>query len=526
MDSICPKAADMPTQSRGHGTRHPASYNNRTIIRLMLATGMRQPQRGSCINPPPTRAGQPPRAPARNESWFSMAEADLTMSTADTGPPTPDGLDSLPRLLHAAEGWASLRAALDARLSGTVDGAWGSSAALAVAALAIDAPATVVVVLPGVSDVPAWTADLTSFAGKSPAVFEAWETWPPPTHRGQLDPATSSRLRLLQALALDPPKLVVTTVVALIQPVPARDDLAHRGRKLTTGEVVEPSELAEWLVANGYKRVEAVEYPGEFGRRGGICDIFPPDATDPVRLEFFGDELESIRTFSAGSQRSLETKDAVTLLCIETGAGYRGADVDDLNPADPTVRAGQKHLGSARSNPEPRPSNPETRFGVFTDYLPPQSRIVLVEPGDLKEQAKLFFERVSHTTGLWTTEGLFANLLRHPTVTVSALPRPSVEASVHLRVESVERFSGNVQRVRDELDAVASGATARVLIACQTDAECHRLTDVLKAGQLSQSNRLQPGDGTRPGWVPAGRGWEWSSSVATNCSTRTNSRTE
>ncbi len=413
------------------------------------------------------------------------------MSTADTGPPTPDGLDSLPRLLYAAEGWASLRAALDARLSGTVDGAWGSSAALAVAALAIDAPATVVVVLPGVSDVPAWTADLTSFAGKSPAVFEAWETWPPPTHRGQLDPATSSRLRLLQALALDPPKLVVTTVVALIQPVPARDDLAHRGRKLTTGEVVEPSELAEWLVANGYKRVEAVEYPGEFGRRGGICDIFPPDATDPVRLEFFGDELESIRTFSAGSQRSLETKDAVTLLCIETGAGYRGADVDDLNPADPTVRAGQKHLGSARSNPEPRPSNPETQFGVFTDYLPPQSRIVLVEPGDLKEQAKLFFERVSHTTGLWTTEGLFANLLRHPTVTVSALPRPSVEASVHLRVESVERFSGNVQRVRDELDAVASGATARVLIACQTDAECHRLTDVLKAGQLSQSNRLQ-----------------------------------
>src|SRR5437764_920871 len=75
--------------------------------------------------------------------------------------------------------------------------------------------------------------------------------------------------------------------------------------------------LAEWLVANGYKRVEAVEYPGEFGRRGGICDVFPPDAPDPVRVEFFGDEVESIRTFSTGTQRSLGNRDAVTLLGVE-----------------------------------------------------------------------------------------------------------------------------------------------------------------------------------------------------------------
>src|SRR5581483_2818569 len=129
--------------------------------------------------------------------------------------------------------------------------------------------------------------------------------------------------------------------------------------------------------------------------------------------------------------------------------------------------------------------------GFITDYLPPDSRVVLVEPGDLKEQARHFFERVSDATGLFTPEGTFANLVRLPSVTVTALPRPSVEASAHLRVESVERFSGNVHRVRDELDAIATGETQQVLIACQSDAECHRLSEVLKAGKLAQSDRLK-----------------------------------
>jgi len=364
-------------------------------------------------------------------------------------------LDGLPGLLHAAEGWGALRAALNAKQSGTVDGAWGSSAALAVAALAADVPATLLAVVPGPSDLPSFVEDLACFSGARPAVFEAWETWPPPTHKGQLDPATSSRLRLLQTLPVDPPRLVVCTMAALVQPVPAKDEFATRGKKLAKGEVIDPSELAGWLLGAGYKRIEAVEYPGEFSRRGGIVDIFPPDATDPVRLEFFGDEVESIRTFATGSQRSLEEKGSVTLL--EVGESQAGGS--------PSV-------------------------GFFTDYLPADSRIALVEPSDLKEAAKLFFDRVAHSGGLFDAQHAFMHLMKFPTIAVSSMPRASVEQSVHLRVESVERFSGNVHRVRDELDAVAAGG-GNVLIACQTDAECHRLSEVLAAGKLAQSNRLK-----------------------------------
>ena len=106
------------------------------------------------------------------------------------------------------------------------------------------------------------------------------------------------------------------------------------------------------------------------------------------------------------------------------------------------------------------------------------------------------------------------------------MPRPSVEASVHLRVESVERFSGNVHRVRDELDAVASSDNARVLIACQTDAECHRLTDVLAAGQVGAIAPLATGDRPRARRLPPRRCRRSWCSAATNCSTRTCCRRE
>ena len=381
------------------------------------------------------------------------------MTTATVAAPADAGLRALPDLLHAAEGWAALRAALAAGRSGTIDGAWGSAASLATAAIATDTPGTLLVVVPNPTDVPLWVEDIASFTGTRPTVFEAWEAWPVPSHKGKLDPTTTARLRLLQQLQLDPPKVVVCGVSAVCQPVPARADLTTRGRAITAGEIVEPTELAEWLVASGYKRVDAVEYPGEFSRRGGICDVFPPDAPDPVRFEFFGDEVESIRTFAAGSQRSLGARPSVTLLPIDSGRREGGTD--------------------------------DSYSASVTDYLPPGSWVVLSEPRELKEQAKHFHERVATNDGLFTPEQTFASLMKLPSVVVAALPRPSVEASVHLRVESVERFSGSVHRVRDELDSIATGDAARVLIACQSEAEVHRLTEVLKAGKLAASHRLQ-----------------------------------
>jgi transcription-repair coupling factor (superfamily II helicase) len=386
---------------------------------------------------------------------------------ASSAQPADTSLTAVSTRLSASEGWDALRHAIQQGESGSIDGAWGSSAAAAVVALAAEVTAPLLVIVPHLTDIGPWQEDLASFAGERPAVFPAFETWPVVERAGKIAPETGHRLRLLQNLAnggrqppesrgADAPRwpgsIILAPIAAVVQPVPPRADLAARGRRIAVGNTLDPDEFASWLVEAGYKRAEAVEFPGEFGRRGGILDLFPPDAADPVRLEFFGDELESIRTFTAHTQRSLEKKTEVTVLAVNSPTGGRSQ-------------------------------------GFILDYFPSGSVVVLVEPSDLKEQARHFFDRVADPEGLFTVDGTFANLLTRPTVTVSAMPRASVEATAHLRVESVERFSGNVQKVRDELDAVAH--SDRVLIACQSEAEVHRLTEVLKAGKLAESERLR-----------------------------------
>lgn len=365
----------------------------------------------------------------------------------------PRSLADLPGLLERAEGWPGLLSALANNGSGVIDGAWGSSCALAAAALARHAPKTVLVILAHPGDVDPWGLDLLSFIGSKPTLFPAWEEWPP--RKTMLDEVPGQRLRIVQKLASNPPRIILTTIAALMQPVPSRAELSERGRRLKKGQSIDVDEVLEWCVNHGFKRVEAVELPGEFSKRGGILDVFSPDSEAPYRLELFGDEIDSIRSFSAQTQRSLEELNEVLIV----GEPPRGG------------------TGVSR------------QAALLTDHLPADAWILLVEPNELQEQGKFFLETVADFTGLFNVQGVFGQLLKFANVTLSAMPRPSVEQTVHLRVESVERFSGNVARVRDELDAVAQ--QDQVFIACHNEAEVHRLQQVLEAGKLAESHRLR-----------------------------------
>ena len=84
------------------------------------------------------------------------------------------------------------------------------------------------------------------------------------------------------------PRLVATSIQALVQPVPDRDALARQTRLLRVGERLSLEELARWLVENRFHATTGVELPGEFSLRGGIVDIFAPDWYEPVRVELFG----------------------------------------------------------------------------------------------------------------------------------------------------------------------------------------------------------------------------------------------
>jgi len=137
--------------------------------------------------------------------------------------------------------------------------------------------------------------------------FPAWDCQP----YDRVSPApaiVAHRMTTLSRLAKtksgDRPRLLLTTVNAALQRVPAFSKVASESFSAAPGNMVDIEELARWLDINGYLRTSTVRETGEFAVRGGIVDLFPPGMPAPIRLDFFGDSLESIRTFDPETQRT------------------------------------------------------------------------------------------------------------------------------------------------------------------------------------------------------------------------------
>ncbi|MDR1281327.1 MAG: transcription-repair coupling factor, partial [Opitutaceae bacterium] len=159
--------------------------------------------------------------------------------------------------------------------------------------------------------------------------------------------ASADRLTVLSALRNPHSLLVLTTPAALLQPVPALAPFAAAEFTLARGQSQSFQGLLEKLRALDYDSEAVCEAPGHYAIRGGIIDVYPVTATQPYRLDFFGDEIEDIRAFDPVTQRSGESVAAITL------------------SATPRVRLAPSKTGLA-------------------DYLPPRAaNLLLVEPATL-----------------------------------------------------------------------------------------------------------------------------------------------
>jgi transcription-repair coupling factor (superfamily II helicase) len=215
------------------------------------------------------------------------------------------------------------------------------------------------------------------------AAFPAWDCLP--YDRVSPRPDVMSRrmatLALLAGTAPDTPpaRVVLTTVSALLQRVIPPATLTEASLTLAVGQPIDRDELVAFLARGGYQRVDTVTEPGDFALRGGIIDVFPSGAAQPVRLDLFGDELEAIRIFDGSSQRSLGTQASLHLspiseVLLDAAAiarfrsGYRqtfgaGAVNDPLYEA---ISAGHRAAGCEHWLPLFHPSL-VTLFDVLPD---------------------------------------------------------------------------------------------------------------------------------------------------------------
>jgi len=225
----------------------------------------------------------------------------------------------------------------------------------------------VVIVADNLKTQESFQQDLETWLGAPPLFYPSWETVP---HEGKMPHADliSDRLETLVALSEKKPAdrnlqsaMVVTSVVALLQKTFPYAELRKRIRTLARGDKIAPLDLVEWLEEQGYEPEAQVSQKGEIALRGGIVDIFPPTTPWPARLEFFGDELESLRHFDPLTQISRE---AVSTIVIPP-AGELGI-----------LRAEVRNAGSK-----------DAEFAALPDYLPPRTIFLLCEPERLAERA-------------------------------------------------------------------------------------------------------------------------------------------
>ncbi|HXJ59039.1 MAG TPA: transcription-repair coupling factor [Verrucomicrobiae bacterium] len=231
---------------------------------------------------------------------------------------------------------------------------------------------------------PAGSPVSSAVAPASAHFYPAWETLPQDAKLPHAD-VISERLETLVALsewtstsrtpaaASQPAPRVVASVTSLMQRTFRPEQIRERTRTLRRGDNLDPLDLVEWLEDQGYEPEAKVNHKGEVALRGGIVDVFPLTQPWPVRLEFFGNELESLRAFDPISQVSREPLETVVI----PPGGELGILKRMVRPATDPGRPGAWD-----------------GFATLLDYLPAEALVLLCQPEALAEHAASYAELV------------------------------------------------------------------------------------------------------------------------------------
>jgi transcription-repair coupling factor (superfamily II helicase) len=253
----------------------------------------------------------------------------------------------------------------------------------------------------------------------------------------------SQRMEVLHRLdqarlgtALESAPIIVAPRSALSLRVPSRKQLQRSTRRLSVGESLDRDVLVARLVGLGYQRMALVEEPGEVAVRGDIIDVFPPQLATPIRIELWGDEVDSIRSFDPASQRS-QTKSSTVLLppprellfdregvidrsdMIRARAREQGVDTLEIDDLIGSLLRGHVPAGAEALAPLI-----QSDMESFFDYLPPDTLVLLEEPEEGEARLEQIFGEIESNHGAAVGERLtvpLSDLLLDPDTITDAL---------------------------------------------------------------------------------------------------------
>jgi len=378
------------------------------------------------------------------------------------------GLDALATNLHAGKRCVAI-------------GSVGSSTSLTAGVIARATRRVVLLVVAHLDDADEATEELTS-SGVTCARIPALEA--SAAEGGGAD-LIAARVRLAHELPTlagsERGTVVIAPIQALMQGVQPPGAASKLIRRISTGEKAPPQALAAWLAGAGYKRVDAIEEPGDFSVRGGILDIFPisPASLEehegalrvssvgepvPVRLDYFGDEVERISEIDPETLASDRVVAGVELIAADFGSTQR----DDSNVC-------------------------------FAELMPPGFVTILAETMEVVEQARGYYERVTDPKGIFGPPAVLKILEQrsHAMCEVNQFSAgaSATEARIELPWSSVPAFPQDAGEAIHELVMMTRGDHAsRIVVVCQNDGERTRFVELLAQHALDEAKGEKSAD--------------------------------
>ncbi len=294
-------------------------------------------------------------------------------------------------------------------------------------------------------------------------------------------------------------QILVTPLEAAAMRMQPVEKYAALARVLRRGDSVDLDEIIEHMNLAGYAASDVVEMPGQFAHRGGLLDVYPPEAERPFRVELFGDEIESIRRFDPGTQRSAGASDEVTLLALSE------TPVHEATLAAIHARlSGGRLSGSEDEVQRAMTAGGVTIFPGWEFYaaiagatssifdLMPNALLIMDEPSAISAERERWWEKVEamhHRSGV-------GNLVRPEEIyippedwdaLVASIPGASVEQlgittsdvseEVAFSSQPTMRFHGSVPAMVEELKRLI-GESKRVIFTAPNTGEIERLGDI------------------------------------------------